>query len=105
MRLLQIGTPYYLSPEICDDRPYDRKSDVWSAGCVLYELCTLRKAFTGASLPALVVKILHGKYPPVPLRYSADLRRLVDCMLKKSPRVGRHQGPASQMATSHERCS
>jgi NIMA (never in mitosis gene a)-related kinase len=50
----QIGTPYYLSPEICEDRPYNRKSDVWALGCVLYELCTLRRAFDGMSLPALV---------------------------------------------------
>ena len=42
-----IGTPYYLSPEICEDRPYNRKSDIWSLGCLLYELCTLKHAFTG----------------------------------------------------------
>lgn len=35
-----IGTPYYLSPEICQERPYNQKSDVWSLGCVLYELAT-----------------------------------------------------------------
>jgi serine/threonine protein kinase len=49
-----IGTPYYLSPELCEDRPYNRKSDVWALGCVLYELCTLKRAFDGQSLPALV---------------------------------------------------
>lgn len=49
-----IGTPYYLSPELCEDRPYNRKSDVWALGCVLYELCTLKRAFDGNSLPALV---------------------------------------------------
>jgi serine/threonine protein kinase len=54
----QIGTPYYLSPEICEDKPYDRKSDVWALGCILYELCTLKRAFDGQSLPALVVRIL-----------------------------------------------
>lgn len=52
--LPQIGTPYYLSPELCEDRPYNRKSDVWALGCVLYELCTLKRAFDGQSLPALV---------------------------------------------------
>jgi len=51
---VQIGTPYYLSPELCEDRPYNRKSDVWALGCVLYELCTLKRAFDGQSLPALV---------------------------------------------------
>ncbi|GIM09417.1 hypothetical protein Vretimale_13280, partial [Volvox reticuliferus] len=81
-----IGSPYYLSPEICEDRPYNRKSDVWSLGCVLYELTTLRRAFDGQSLPALVVKILRGKYPPVPTRYSTPLRSLIESMLKQDPK-------------------
>ncbi|GFR43292.1 hypothetical protein Agub_g4357, partial [Astrephomene gubernaculifera] len=81
-----IGSPYYLSPEICEDRPYNRKSDVWSLGCVLYELATLRRAFDGQSLPALVVKILRGKYPPVPTRYSTHLRHLIESMLKQNPK-------------------
>lgn len=37
-----IGTPYYLSPEICENRPYNNKSDIWSLGCVLYEMTTLK---------------------------------------------------------------
>ncbi|GAX76016.1 hypothetical protein CEUSTIGMA_g3459.t1 [Chlamydomonas eustigma] len=81
-----IGTPYYLSPEICEDRPYNRKSDVWALGCVLYELVTLKKAFDGHCLPALIVCILKGKYPPVPTRYSTPLRNLVDSMLKQNPK-------------------
>ncbi|KAG2502134.1 hypothetical protein HYH03_000622 [Edaphochlamys debaryana] len=81
-----VGSPYYLSPEICEDRPYNRKSDVWSMGCVLYELATLRRAFDGQSLPALVVKILRGKYPPVPTRYSTPLRDLIASMLQQNPR-------------------
>lgn len=40
----QIGTPYYLSPEICQQKPYNNKSDVWSLGCVLYEMTTLKHA-------------------------------------------------------------
>ncbi len=40
----QIGTPYYLSPEICQQKPYNNKSDVWSLGCVLYEMATLKHA-------------------------------------------------------------
>ena len=41
----KVGTPYYLSPEVCEDRPYNNKSDIWALGCVLYELCTLRHPF------------------------------------------------------------
>eukprot|EP00775_Hariotina_reticulata_P007388 gene7388-7597_t len=82
-----IGTPFYLSPEICQDQPYNRKSDVWALGCVLYELASLRRAFDGNSLPALVLKILRGRYPPLPSRYSNKLRSLVDSMLQQDPRM------------------
>ena len=81
-----VGTPYYLSPEICEDRPYSRKSDVWALGCLLYELCTLRRAFNGQSLPGLVMCILKAKYPPLSTRYSSKLRELVDSMLKLNPK-------------------
>ena len=45
-----IGTPFYMSPEICQAQPYGYKSDVWSLGCVLYELATLRHAFDDESM-------------------------------------------------------
>jgi len=35
-----VGTPYYLSPEMCEEKPYNEKSDMWALGCVLYEMCT-----------------------------------------------------------------
>jgi len=40
-----VGTPYYLSPELCEEKPYNHKSDIWSLGCVLYELCSFRHPF------------------------------------------------------------
>lgn len=40
-----VGTPYYLSPELCEEKPYNNKSDIWSLGCVLYEMCTLSHPF------------------------------------------------------------
>ena len=36
-----VGTPYYLSPEVCENRPYNLASDLWSLGCIIYEMCTL----------------------------------------------------------------
>ncbi|XP_050928900.1 LOW QUALITY PROTEIN: serine/threonine-protein kinase Nek5-like, partial [Lates calcarifer] len=81
-----VGTPYYLSPEICESRPYNNKTDIWSLGCVLYELCTLRHPFEGSSLRQLVSKICRGRYNPVPSRYSYDLRLLVTQLFKVNPR-------------------
>lgn len=49
----QTGTPYYASPEVWKDRPYDFKSDIWSLGCVLYEMITLNPPFRASSMQAL----------------------------------------------------
>jgi NIMA (never in mitosis gene a)-related kinase 1/4/5 len=53
-----IGTPYYLSPEICQNKPYNNKSDIWSLGVLLYEIATLRLPFEANSWAALIPKIL-----------------------------------------------
>lgn len=80
-----IGTPYYMSPELVKNRPYDYKSDVWALGCVLYELTTLKHAFDANSLNGLAGKIVRGKYPPIPFQYSKELRQLIAKMLNGSP--------------------
>lgn len=49
--------PYYMAPEVCTNQPYTYKSDVWSLGCVVYELCTLKHAFKGESLVGLVYQV------------------------------------------------
>ncbi|KAL0249050.1 hypothetical protein GEMRC1_004284 [Eukaryota sp. GEM-RC1] len=81
-----IGTPYYLSPEICEDKPYNNKSDVWALGCVLYEMTTLRHAFDANNMKGLVLKILRGVYPPIPSHYSSELRSLIARMFARDPR-------------------
>ena len=41
----RIGTPYYMSPEIFENKPYNHKSDIWALGCILYEMVALTHAF------------------------------------------------------------
>ncbi|XP_021252597.1 serine/threonine-protein kinase Nek1 isoform X5 [Numida meleagris] len=81
-----IGTPYYLSPEICQNRPYNNKSDIWALGCVLYEMCTLKHAFEAGNMKNLVLKIISGSFPPVSTHYSYDLRNLLSQLFKRNPR-------------------
>eukprot|EP00698_Gefionella_okellyi_P002449 TRINITY_DN1230_c0_g1_i1.p1 TRINITY_DN1230_c0_g1~~TRINITY_DN1230_c0_g1_i1.p1 ORF type:complete len:754 (+),score=250.80 TRINITY_DN1230_c0_g1_i1:558-2819(+) len=65
---------------------YNHKSDIWSLGCVLYELTTLKHAFDARDMKGLVLKILRGIYPPVSDRYSPELRNLIAEMLRRNPR-------------------
>lgn len=73
----QTGTPYYASPEVWKDKPYDNKSDIWSLGCVLYELIALRPPFTATSMQGLSQKVVKGIYDPVPQSFSAELKAVV----------------------------
>ena len=83
-----IGTPYYMSPELFKNKPYSYESDIWSLGCVLYEMCNLRHAFDAQSLNGLALKILRGSFPTTNSMYSKELRNLIGKMLaqKKSQR-------------------
>ena len=64
---------------------YRQKSDIWSLGCILYEMLTLRHAFDANSMKALVLKILRGTYPAIPSTYSQEIRDIVAEMLQKDP--------------------
>jgi len=81
----QIGTPYYLSPELCQEKPYTWPSDIWAMGCILFELCALKVPFDGPNIPQLVQKIVKGAVPAVPPAYSAFLRNLTSELLNKIP--------------------
>ncbi|XP_050720905.1 serine/threonine-protein kinase Nek4-like [Eriocheir sinensis] len=80
-----IGTPFYLSPEICKRRPYNHKSDMWALGCVLYELCALRQPFHALTFDRLVNKILQGAYEPMPESYSSLVQDLTRILLRTVP--------------------
>ena len=80
-----VGTPSYLSPELCDGKSCNEKSDIWAMGCILYEIMALHRMFEGSSLPALVMKITSGKYKPLPSFYSSDLSSLVGDCTKLNP--------------------
>ena len=79
-----IGTPYYLSPEICEEKPYNEKSDIWALGCILYELCTFNHPFDAKSQGALVLKILNSNPAPIRKTYSDNLQKLIVIILEKN---------------------
>lgn len=58
-----IGTPYYMSPEVCSERPYSWASDIWAMGCVMFELYQLKVPFEASSIRELMQKIVRGAIP------------------------------------------
>jgi serine/threonine protein kinase len=82
----QIGTPYYMSPEIWHNRPYDASSDMWALGCMVYELCALRPPFLGDSFPALKRAVATGRYSPAPKKYSDGIHKVIRHMLRLKPK-------------------
>ena len=81
----QTGTPYYASPEVWNDEPYDSKSDIWSLGCVTYEMLTLHPPFRAESMDGLYQKVMKGQYGKVNSRYSADISEIIKFLLKVNP--------------------
>jgi NIMA (never in mitosis gene a)-related kinase len=81
MLYTQTGTPYYASPEVWKDKPYDYKSDIWSLACVLYEMTTLRPPFKAPDMKSLYKKVVAVDYPPISSKYSADLSGILKVML------------------------
>ncbi|XP_063766411.1 LOW QUALITY PROTEIN: serine/threonine-protein kinase Nek4 [Eleginops maclovinus] len=80
-----IGTPYYMSPELFSNKPYNHKSDVWALGCCVYEMSTLKHAFNAKDMNSLVYRIVEGKLPQMPSRYDPQLGDLIKSMLCKRP--------------------
>ncbi|KAL2090718.1 hypothetical protein ACEWY4_012981 [Coilia grayii] len=80
-----IGTPYYMSPELFSNKPYNHKSDVWALGCCVYEMSTLKHAFNAKDMNSLAYRIVEGKLPQMPSKYDPQLGELIRRMLCKRP--------------------
>lgn len=83
----QTGTPYYASPEVWKDQPYDSKSDVWSLGCVLYEITALQPPFRAQDMDGLFKKVLKGLYPKIPVLYSDELNKMLKRLIAVNPNL------------------
>ena len=78
----QTGTPYYASPEVWKDKPYDFKSDIWSLGWVLFETIALRPPFKANDMQGLFDKVIKGNYPKIPKKFSNDLTMVIKGLLQ-----------------------
>lgn len=74
-----------MSPEVVQSKPYNVKTDVWSMGVMLYELCALKPPFDAPSIHLLSMKIVRGVYNPLPNTFSKEVRDLVKLMLDVRP--------------------
>lgn len=81
-----LGTPYYFSPEMCEGKDYDEKSDVWAMGCVLGEMCCKQKTFSASNLSELVKKIMSAQFMPLPNGYSDQMKHLLKVLLQINPK-------------------
>ena len=81
----QTGTPYYASPEVWSESPYDQKSDIWSLGIITYEMLMLNPPFKAGSMEALYKKIIKGQYNKINSRYSRDIGEIVRSLLLINP--------------------
>ncbi|KAI0044449.1 kinase-like protein [Auriscalpium vulgare] len=95
-----VGTPYYMSPEVTQEKAYDSKSDIWSLGCLIYELCALRPPFHEARTHAeLSLHIRNGRIPPLPRGYSQALWSVIKAMLNLNPAMR----PSAVQLMQHEK--
>ena len=82
----QTGTPYYASPEVWNENPYDNKSDIWSLGCVTYEMLTLHPPFRAKDMEQLYNRVIKGQYKKIGEKYSEDMNEIIDFLLKVKPK-------------------
>jgi len=76
-----VGTPFYIAPEICESRPYTSTADMWAVGCIVFELCALRKLFAGDNMLAVIRAISAAEVPPLPEPYHR-VERIVRALVR-----------------------
>lgn len=81
----QTGTPYYASPEVWRDEPYSIKTDVWSLGCVIYEMCMLKPPFNATDMDGLFEKVQRCEYDSFDSFYSKPLRESILKLMHSIP--------------------
>ena len=81
----QVGTPFYTAPEIWEEEPYNYKCDIWSIGCIIYEMASLTLPFKGDTIKSLYENIMSKKIEPIPDFYSEDLKKIINYMLIFDP--------------------
>jgi serine/threonine protein kinase len=80
------GTPQYMAPELLQaGNAHSFRSDVWSLGCILYEMLCYRHPFEARDVSGLVVKVIQGNFQPLPQRYSREVCELVVRLLDVNP--------------------
>ncbi|KAI9682520.1 MAG: G2-specific serine/threonine protein kinase [Trizodia sp. TS-e1964] len=80
-----VGTPFYMSPEICAADRYTLQSDIWSLGCVMYELCARQPPFNAKTHGQLIERIAEGRTSPLPSVYSMELKSVIKNCLRTDP--------------------
>ncbi|KAE8150050.1 kinase-like protein [Aspergillus avenaceus] len=80
-----VGTPFYMSPEICAAEKYTLRSDIWAVGCIMYELCQKEPPFNARTHIQLVQRIREGKFAPLPDFYSPELKNIIASCLRVNP--------------------
>ena len=61
-----VGSPFYMSPEQCNEQGYNEKSDIWSLGIILFEMANLAPPFQANNHLALALKIKDGQFKRIP---------------------------------------
>lgn len=94
LMMTQTGTPYYCPPEVWEDKPYSSKCDIWSLGCVMYELAALKPPFTAKDMKGLHTKVCKGVFPRIPRHFSQTLQDILCRCLTLDPD---HRSSAKQL--------